>query len=170
MGFNVYSSLRPNFVGCAGGRAVMSAARVRPNDACAQCGLLILSGARRHPLRPYCGQLSRAAVAVTPLLTPRQFPYHPFPRLSLVRSRALSLHSFPLLLFCRHRRRRRRRRRCRRPYHRHGGRSVRPPLFSGVCFIGDCSPPHVSSSSYPRRLNIALRPRRRRWRCVVSTV
>ncbi|VVC37844.1 Hypothetical protein CINCED_3A000511 [Cinara cedri] len=31
------------------GRAAMSAARVRPNDACAQCGLLILSGARRHP-------------------------------------------------------------------------------------------------------------------------
>lgn len=42
----------------------MSAARVRPNDACAQHGLLILSGARRHTPRPYCGQVGRAAVVV----------------------------------------------------------------------------------------------------------
>jgi len=92
MGFNAYSSPRPYCGdGCAGG-AVMSAARVRPNDACAQCGLLILSGARRHPLRLYCGQLDGAA-AVTPPLTPRQFSCITHFRVSRSLARSLALSS-----------------------------------------------------------------------------
>lgn len=70
----LYSSPRP-YGACSGGRgrAVMSAARVRPNDACAQCGLLILWRApviltASYP-PPYCGQLDGATVVVhSPLL------------------------------------------------------------------------------------------------------
>lgn len=84
----LYSSPRP-YGACSGGRgrAVMSAARVRPNDACAQCGLLILWRApviltASYP-PPYCGQLDGATVVVhspPPPITSRfpVQPYHPF--------------------------------------------------------------------------------------------
>lgn len=74
------------------GRTVMSAARVRPNDACAQCGLLILSGARRHPLRPYCGQLDGVAAVVPLFFSARRFLS------SISASLARPSHSFTLSL------------------------------------------------------------------------